>query len=112
MATFANMLEKSFSRIQVRSQLPNFPHPAVDHCNAARLVAVKNLADLRQTQTHPLTGLNDTQSVKMLLRIVAVPRRCPWWHDDTFIFPMSQHVGRDTEPCRCLADSHVSMILH
>lgn len=68
MPTFANMSEEPFSRIQDCSQLPNLPHPAVDHRNAARLVVVKNLPDLRARHaevgklgpssevTHPVEG--------------------------------------------------------
>lgn len=72
MPTLANMAEELLGRIQFCSQEPDLAQPAIDHRNAAGLVAVKNLADLRQTQTQPLSGMHDPQAMEMLLRVPAM----------------------------------------
>ncbi len=110
--TFEDVPEESFGCVQLLAQPPYLPHPSIDHGNALRLVAMKNLADLRQAQPHSLTGLDDTQTLKVLLRVVAVSRRGPLRNDDPLVFPMSQHMSRNTELCRCLTDSHAPMIAH
>lgn len=109
MPAFADVPEESLSRVQLCTQSSYLPHPAVDHSCAPLFVTVKDLADLRQAQPHHLTGPDDAQAVKVFLRVVAVPGRSPLRNDDPFILPMSQHVSRDADPCRCLADSHASM---
>ncbi len=66
------MSEEPFGHVQFCTQPPYLPHPAIDHGDAPRLITVKNLANLRQAQPQPLTGLDDTQSLKVLLRVIAV----------------------------------------
>ena len=107
-ATRANVGQERLRCIKLSPLTPDGFEPPVDHAPTSLFTTVEHLADLGETQSHALAGLNDEQATEVFLGIFAVPRSRAVRDDDALVVPVAEHVRRDTELGRRLRDLHGS----
>lgn len=104
------MRQERLCRGEFGALVPDRVQATVDRRRASPLAAMKNLADLRQTQPRGSAGQHDAQPLHMLVAVVAMPGGCAIRNNDTLVLPMAQHMRRNAEPAGSLSDPHIPIV--
>lgn len=106
MRTGEDVCEELFGSLELGPLLVNVLDSSCDDASTLGLSAMKDDADVGQADSDLLAGSEYSKSVQVLVGIIAMTRRGAVRHNNSDLVPVSEHMDRHVQRCRCLTDPH------